>query len=358
MTTKVRAVFNLFTTGNPIIIAIVLTIFNFGGFWFLPAAILFDHYPNVTFTPFDAVGLFPVIINMTFGVTSSWALVLWFPRASNRFVRKLSKVSQSRRSPGQIVAASKKQIAGVIILVLLLYIPFLFTLAADDVTEWFEVTGWLGWFCQSAVNIIPLLTAGLAIFVWMPRLTIWCSAQLQQPLDVHALNPDECGGLSFIGKFYGWIGLYVIAIGTWAFGVIAIDRYLMFKDRTLESVPIEAYANATVMLLVYAVFIWFMLFRPVLQTHHAMVRARNLLVQRLSDRFDIETNIETDFYCASAYDRLRKINDLIRQHDLLMENYPVWPFTVNRLLSLSVLALLPPVLGIAASIVQIMTRPG
>ncbi len=158
---------------------------------------------------------------------------------------------------------------------------------------------------------------------------------------IHALHPDRCGGLAFLGRF-SLRGAYLIAVVA-----LNITFQMLHNSEILGLQPFQEYslALAGVAYLLVAPFAFFL---PLTPAHEGMREAKEAAEKLVSDAADkLYKSIQNDLRQQTVNgDLIARLDDLHRLSKLTNE-FPVWPLdvgTLSRIATAVLLPLIPPLI--------------
>jgi hypothetical protein len=262
-------------------------------------------------------------------------LLMWLPKAKTLLVNQLrfKSIEPSIHRKWHLPVAVV--IAGVGMA------PFAIGLDRDAIFEWWEVFGFWGWIVALA-PVVFTVVLNILVLLQVMHLIKWLLGNLPDLLDVKPLAPDGSGGLEELGRVITGLALYALSMGLW----MAIQNGIALplwnnKGREWTEISGGLVLNGILLLMVYSVLVYFLLIMPAWRIRRVMLKSRDIQLNRVSDEFvRVLGDTEPD-----PRRRLSLMVGLRREHDMIKDTFPAFPFTVPRLRLLTVITSSPPIIG-------------
>ena len=171
---------------------------------------------------------------------------------------------------------------------------------------------------------------------------------------IHALHPDHCGGLAFLGDF-SLRGAYLIAVIALNLSFLVLhNAYILHQPNPLGDVSVTLAGIAYLILAPLAFFL------PLAPAHEGMSKARVEAETLIADEANrlyvsIQSDLRQSKIDAAAIARLDDLNRLSK----LTSDFPVWPFDIRTMGRFVTAVILPLVPALVVKLVEmIITRLG
>jgi hypothetical protein len=205
------------------------------------------------------------------------------------------------------------------------------------------------------IGILVVITlAARAILVYVAAVTVWRLVLVskaigrllrEQPVHVHPLHPDRCGGLWIVGRLFN-LTLNVAAV----LGGVALCIF-----RVLQGTPIVLARRPELYLLVafYIALLPSAFLHLLWRPHQLLEAARSALLKPMAREFQAAISSAT----SSGTDAIRLaakadlLSQMVKPVQMLDEAWPAWPLRMNRLRAVIVTAILPVGIPIVTGLV-------
>lgn len=308
---------------SPIVRASFLTALLQTTGWLIPGMALRGQYASVPdiIDPLSIDNIRVILGNSLFGVGP----VFWFAAAVPDAIRTFQerfKESCLGNLPELSVDRRLHVIASIVV-GLALTVPLILGVHDDGIKEWFEVGGLASW----SVFVVALAGPVISLthsFIYYFGFLRWFNYGVQRGLRIRPLDPDNCGGLSFVGQFFVRISRFGLFVGFFPLWVLGLN-FFWNRPGPGQTVNVWLVVWTGQWALVYFLANWYMLFAPILLVRKVMIIERNRLLTNFSDRFDE--------YVADGFlgRTVGEIRELTNNYNFVKENYPTWPFHIPRL---------------------------
>ena len=190
---------------------------------------------------------------------------------------------------------------------------------ANEFSFWFVIFFWT----------LYIFLVWLVIFRVAVAITWFNKLFRDFDVDVKVLHPDNAGGLAPLGRFSLAL-VYVIAIVVIS-NIVGDLSEALITSKAFIDVITRPYSLAFYVL--YAIISPLLFFAPLLVAHHAMRKAKNEFIAKISDQFDVEmARIETLLAADDTQlkNGVAKLEELQKLH-ALASKFPVWPYNAASL---------------------------
>jgi len=161
----------------------------------------------------------------------------------------------------------------------------------------------------------------------------------EEPVDVHPLHPDNCGGLGAIGH-YSLRVAYLVSL-------LALDLTLYGIGPTARG---QQFQLSTELILYYSIYLTLapLLFvAPALAAHRAMVAKKQEMLLSISRQFEeVYEKASTEHDETMLDKQLKRLTELRTLYQLTQRTFPVWPFdlgVVRRFIAVTTIPVVPSI---------------
>jgi hypothetical protein len=186
--------------------------------------------------------------------------------------------------------------------------------------------------CFTLVRVVLML-------VFITRLFLLFTIQ------VKPLHSDGSGGLGSLGHI-GWINVGMI---------FAISLIVLVVTQRVAASP----AEIIIVTASYLVSILALVFGWLAIPHHIMLQARKELLQPITDEYQQvvkETMPSITGDTASIVAGTERLSALQDRYKLLRDNFPVWPLEIMQMRRLGIALILPALLSLLPSLLDLFTK--
>ena len=173
-------------------------------------------------------------------------------------------------------------------------------------------------------------------------------------INVRVLHPDGAGGLSSLGAFSVKVA-YVIGI----YGLAAVATTITQSYRiTGEFSGLSLSTALVIQLILYVIFAPIAFFAPIGAARNAMRSAKNELLLRISDQFELDAQRLNELIGQDVNELkkgLETLEQLKKVHRLVSE-FPVWPFNTANIVRFFSAISSPFVLWLLSLIVDLIKQ--
>ncbi len=163
------------------------------------------------------------------------------------------------------------------------------------------------------------------------------------PLQVKPLHPDGAGGLGAMGH------LLWASVGVMLWEVLLLVASALSRNLIWLSLSEMILLGAIYIALTPALLIGWLLF-----PHYMMVKARNEMLQPLTDAYQqafMQSLSSNDFDTRNLVSETRRLTILKQRYDLVHDTFPIWPLETAALSRIGVTVVLPLLLPIITSLI-------
>jgi hypothetical protein len=261
------------------------------------------------------------------------------PRGFNAFIQRFDRVYSH-----WIWAAMSLVCIGVFAVVLVA--PALYHYSAWNTSGlfvfWYRIFYWFVNFFLVALIVLR----GLIVIWWFNKLF------KEFEIEVTILHPDGAGGLSPLGAFTAKVG-YLIGIYGLAVMISSLTEAYLLTGRfsgLIFNTPLS------IGIATYLILAPFCYFAPIGTAHSSMKRAKDHDVLQIARQFQadfgsIKSLLDSD--AETMKRKLEKVEQLEKLHSLV-SRFPVWPFDIGNLVRFFSSVLLPLILGLIPTIIDIL----
>lgn len=158
---------------------------------------------------------------------------------------------------------------------------------------------------------------------------------------VDPINPDDAGGIGYVGNML-IIGVLVAT----AFGAVAIGlAYFTIAGGSMVN-RLNMFLRPEVILLssIYLILTPLLFYSLLWSPHKALLRARDEILHPLADEFQLESSKQIPkgkSKARSLKSKTDRLYEIKRQYELIRESFPVWPLDTKSLRNLVTTSILP-----------------
>ena len=281
----------------------------------------------------------------------TYILLLWFPSGICCFRQRVADVLGVKETKFGApcptgMRALKNWLTWIMIFgSVVVYLAFVFGPNQPVEGLWLYVTG------------LPFLVFAVALSINAANLweaSRWLIAGVRSNgVKVLHLDPDEAGGLSFIGDMLAKFILYAASVVLF-FG--ALFWFWTSVDPTLPEKP-ELILIWSVIPIAYLAFIYVLLIQPLRVVRGAMRERRDLLLMEVAHEVQ---RLESNLPALIGMESMLRAERLKRAHDVyqsIQATYPTLPFSLAWRRGVPVTAIIPLVVGAIPLIVELMDNP-
>jgi hypothetical protein len=207
------------------------------------------------------------------------------------------------------------------------------------------------WWVQLQVIFLysVIVYCGFLSVVWLLSMVVATTRLFHTfTIQVKPLQADGSGGLDVLNRFL-WMGVTLMVIGVCA----AITLGLASFSGDYGGIYSLVYILCFLITLPLLLSAWLVL------PHQVMVRARNELLQPLVEEYERavrETMPSVKGETTAIHEGTERLAALQKRYEQVRNNFPTWPIEVVQLRRLAIVLVLPFLLSLLPSLVEVFTR--
>ncbi len=284
------------------------------------------------------------------------AVLFWIPNAARSLHESLSQAQDKGRNnqhPSKTVSSlpptSKRHLIISAVFAGIAVAPSTWSLRNDDLNEWFEAAGAVGWI--PFMIFIWIITA-LAILAALRLSAVvgWLISNCKDGLNVSPLDPDNAGGFLFLGQFLTKATAIAVIAGFWFVSKLVVIFYFN-NDGEFSSIDAGFIGMALLFSSFYLFLVWWLIVRPTKHIRRGMTVERNSKLGELSLLFDTESGKPSN----DANERYEPLSKIVENHTQVKRTYPLMPFPTSRIGAVPSGTISPPAVGVASIMFQSFT---
>jgi hypothetical protein len=207
------------------------------------------------------------------------------------------------------------------------------------------------WWVQLQVIFLysVIVYCGFLSVVWLLSMVVATTRLFHTfTIQVKPLQADGSGGLDVLNRFL-WMGVTLMVIGVCA----AITLGLASFSGDYGGIYSLVYILCFLITLPLLLSAWLVL------PHQVMVRARNELLQPLVEEYERavrETMPSVKGETTAIQEGTERLAALQKRYEQVRDSFPTWPIEVVQLRRLAIVLVLPFLLSLLPSLVEVFTR--